>query len=69
MNSIINYVCKPLVLIGALNWGLIGAFNFNLVAVLFGAGMFSKIIYLIVGIAALCVIYSYTQVKSKSGRD
>ncbi len=66
MNKIINYVCKPLVLIGALNWGLIGAFNFNLVQVLFGTGVFSKIIYLVVGISALCVVYSYTQVKSKS---
>ena len=68
MNKVMNYVCRPLVLIGALNWGLIGGFNFNLVEVLFGAGVIARVVYLLVGIAALCLIYSYTQVKSK-GRD
>ncbi len=69
MMNIINYVCKPLVLIGALNWGLVGAFNFNLVEVLLGMGVLSKIVYLLVGISALGVIYSYTLKGSKSERD
>ncbi|MCR5506639.1 MAG: DUF378 domain-containing protein [bacterium] len=60
-----NFICRPLVIIGALNWGLIGAFNFNLVEVLFGTGMIARIVYLLVGIAGLCLIYSYTQPKSK----
>lgn len=42
-----------LVIIGALNWGLIGLFRFDLVATLFGgqASMLSRIVYSLVGIA------------------
>lgn len=40
--------------IGAINWGLIGLFSFNLVDSLFGQGSFlSMLIYIIVGIAGL----------------
>lgn len=47
-----------LVIIGALNWGLIGLFQFDLVASLFGeASTLSRIIYSLVGIAGL---YSIT---------
>ncbi|NMA01310.1 MAG: DUF378 domain-containing protein [Clostridia bacterium] len=48
-----------LVIIGALNWGLIGLFNFDLVASIFGgqSALFSRIIYGLVGAAGL---YSIT---------
>ncbi len=48
-----------LVIIGGLNWGLIGLFKFDLVAALFGGqdALFSRIIYSLVGIAGL---YSIT---------
>ena len=68
MEKLINYVCKPLVLIGALNWGLVGGFNFNLVEVLLGTGILAKIVYMLVGISALGVMYGYTMPK-KSNRD
>jgi uncharacterized membrane protein YuzA (DUF378 family) len=43
-----------LVVIGAVNWGLIGFFNFNLVAAIFGdMTTLSRIIYALVGIAGL----------------
>jgi uncharacterized protein len=43
-----------LVIIGAVNWGLIGFFDFNLVSALFGEmTAFSRIIYSLVGIAGL----------------
>lgn len=44
-----------LVIIGALNWGLVGLFQFDLVAALFGgsAGIVSRIIYTLVGLAGL----------------
>ncbi len=64
MNKLIKYVCEPLVIIGALNWGLIGAFNFNLVEVLFGTGIITKIVYLLVGLASLCCIYDYSQMDN-----
>ncbi|SCZ07430.1 DUF378 domain-containing protein [Alkaliphilus peptidifermentans] len=47
-----------LVIIGALNWGLIGLFQFDLVASLFGgqASLLSRIVYSLVGIAgAYCI--------------
>ena len=47
-----------LVIIGAVNWGLIGLFNFNLVSFIFGdMTIFSRIIYGLVGLAGL---YSIT---------
>ncbi len=47
-----------LVIIGAVNWGLIGLFQFDLVASLFGgqASLLSRIIYSLVGIAGLYCI-------------
>ncbi len=43
-----------LVIIGALNWGLIGLFNFNLVSMIFGAWpSFEKLVYILVGLSAL----------------
>lgn len=44
-----------LMIIGALNWGLVGLFRFDLVATLFGgtAGIIARIIYTIVGLAGI----------------
>ncbi len=50
-------VCLALIIIGGINWGLIGLLNFNLVAFLFGGGnLFTRIIYILVGIGAICSI-------------
>ena len=55
--SILGTIAYILLLIGGINWGLIGAFDFNLVAYLFGEGtMLARSIYTIVGIAALISI-------------
>ena len=46
--------CLVVTIIGAVNWGLIGLFDFNLVATLFGEATFmSKVIYTLVGITGL----------------
>jgi len=42
-----------LVLLGALNWGLIAAFQVNLVESVFGTGMLTQVIYIAAGISAL----------------
>lgn len=48
-----------LVIIGALNWGLVGLFDFNLVDTIFGVGSaLSRVIYVIVGLAGLWTIYA-----------
>lgn len=50
-------VCIALLIIGGINWGLIGILNFDLVAFIFGSGsLLSRIVYTIVGVAAICSI-------------
>lgn len=46
-------ICLVFTIIGAIVWGLIGFFNFNLVEWIFGATMLSRIVYAIVGICGL----------------
>lgn len=47
-------ICLVITIIGAVNWGLIGLFDFNLVDTIFGASsMFARIIYILVGITGL----------------
>jgi uncharacterized membrane protein YuzA (DUF378 family) len=50
-------IALVLIIIGGLNWGLVGIFDFNLVAAIFGKASFlARTIYSIVGIATLWVI-------------
>ncbi len=45
-----------LLIVGGLNWGLVGAFQFDLVATLFGEGSaLSRLVYVLVGLSALIV--------------
>ena len=57
--------CLVLTIIGAIVWGLIGIFDFNLVATIFGDNSaISRIIYTLVGIAGLINIYLlFTDIK------
>lgn len=51
-----------LVIVGALNWGLIGVFDFNLVNYLLGAWpMVEKVIYILVGLSALWLAATHMQ--------
>lgn len=58
----IDWIAVALVIIGGVNWGLVGAFDFNLVQTLFGSGSLSAIIYSLVGISAIYMIYSSIKV-------
>jgi uncharacterized membrane protein YuzA (DUF378 family) len=50
----INLITLLLVIVGGLNWGLVGLFDFNLVAALFGdQSALSRIVYVLVGASAL----------------
>ena len=52
--NILQKICLCLTIIGAINWGLIGLFNFDLVATIFGdMTMMSRIIYSIIAVAGL----------------
>lgn len=55
--KIIDKIALVLVIIGAINWGLIGFFNFNLVETIFGnMTMIARIIYALAGISGLWAI-------------
>lgn len=63
MNAV-DWVAIVLVIIGALNWGLVGFFNYNLITSLFSDGTFTKVVYDLVGLSGLWMIYS----ASKMGK-
>ena len=57
---IMNAIALTIVIIGAVNWGLIGFFGFDLVAALFGdMSGFSRVVYALVGLAGLYSILFY----------
>lgn len=52
--SALDWVSRILVIIGGLNWGLIGLFRWNLVSAIFGEGTaLTNVVYVLVGLAAL----------------
>lgn len=56
-----------LVIIGAINWGLIGFFNFNLVSALFGdMTAISRVVYALVGICGLYAISFFAKDRDRS---
>ena len=48
-----DLIAAVLVVVGALNWGLVGAFGFNLVAALFGTSFLASLVYVLVGLSGL----------------
>ncbi|HEX9664501.1 MAG TPA: DUF378 domain-containing protein [Patescibacteria group bacterium] len=55
--STLDWVAVVLLVIGGLNWGLVGLFSFDLVAAIFGdMSVLSRIIYVLVGLSALYVL-------------
>ena len=57
--KILNLLTCILVIVGAINWGLVGAFGFNLVEVIFGSvPMLLHIVYILVGLSGIYHIFS-----------
>ena len=62
--KVLYYIALALVIIGALNWLLIGLFEFDLVATLFGEmSLFSRIVYSLVGISGIISLGLYTKIN------
>lgn len=63
-----DYIALALVIIGALNWGLIGFFNFNLVTALFGtmSPWISRVVYAVIGIAGIYSLTLFGRVSDNS---
>ena len=66
-NKAMDATALTISIIGAINWGLIGFFNFNLVSFLFGSMTWlSRIIYAIVGICGIYLLSFYTRTGNES---
>ena len=66
MNTkVLDTILLILVIIGAVNWGLIGFFHFNLVSFLFGnMTWISRVIYALVGLSGLYMISAFGRIRS-----
>ncbi|MCK6257130.1 DUF378 domain-containing protein [Fictibacillus sp. KIGAM418] len=62
--AILKQLATLLAIIGALNWGLIGLFDFNVVTAIFGSGStLTQIIYVLVGLSGLWLLVDWFRKK------
>jgi uncharacterized membrane protein YuzA (DUF378 family) len=62
----IDVLAAVLLVVGGLNWGLVGAVDFDLVATVFGsASTASRIVYLLVGLGALYQVFQWKAIQSR----
>lgn len=65
--STLGWIATILVVVGGLNWGLVGALDFNLVAALFGAmPIIERAVYVLVGLSAIYMIVTMVKKPSAS---
>ena len=62
----LDCICLALVIIGAIIWGLIGFFNFNLIEAIFGFNWIARIIYALVGLSGLYCLTLFGRIGSSS---
>lgn len=56
-HALLHYVAYILVIAGALNWGIVGALNIDLLGRVFGAGSFAaRILYILIGVSAIILL-------------
>jgi len=64
--GVLDWIAISLLIIGGINWGLMGLFSFNLVSVIFGGIPYATmVIYVLVGAAAIYSIYSFIKLLAK----
>lgn len=62
----LDIVCLILVIIGAINWGLIGFFNLDAVSLIFGnMSMITRIIFAVVGIAGIYSLVLFWKLRTE----
>ena len=62
MDKTLNLIALVLVLVGGISWGLVGLFNLDVVAYVFGAAtMVTRVVYVLVGIAAVLLLPKVSQ--------
>ncbi|NTV44363.1 MAG: DUF378 domain-containing protein [Candidatus Yonathbacteria bacterium] len=63
----LDWVALILTVVGGINWGLVGAFEFDLVATIFGnMSALSRIVYVVVGISAIYLIVTVATKKDSA---
>jgi hypothetical protein len=66
----IDYTALTIVIIGAINWGLIGFLKFDLVSFLFGnMSWLSRIVYALVGLCGLYLVSAYGRITDMNGEN
>ena len=66
-NKLLDCTALTIAIVGAINWGLIGLFRFDLVAFLFGdMSWISRIVYILVGICGLYLLTFYMRLNNKT---
>ncbi len=62
----LDWIAVILVIVGGLNWGLVGIFNFNLVSWIFASVYFlARIVYILVALAAIYLIIIAAMLRKK----
>lgn len=62
----VDWLAMSLLIVGGVNWGLVGLFNLDLVATLFGEmSPLSRIVYIVVGLCALYAVYTSTKMARR----
>ncbi|MCC8081955.1 MAG: DUF378 domain-containing protein [Lachnospiraceae bacterium] len=71
MNTkVLDIILLVLVIIGAVNWGLVGFFRFNLISYLFGnMTWLTRVIYALVGLSGLYMISAFGRLRSMGSDD
>ena len=58
----LDWITAVLVIVGGINWGLVGAFKFNLVNTIFGSmSWLENLVYILVGLSAIYMLYFMTK--------
>jgi uncharacterized membrane protein YuzA (DUF378 family) len=61
----LDIIVAILLVIGGLNWGLVGLFDFNLVTFLFQKNVIEKVVYIAVGVAAIYQIFGWKAIQNR----
>ena len=63
----LDYTALTIAIIGAVHWGLVGIFRFDLIAALFGnMSWFSRLVYILVGLSGLYLLSLYGRIRNES---
>ena len=65
-HHLVEIIAAILLIVGGLNWGLVGLFKFNLVDAIFGdMHMITRVIYVLVGLSAAYKVVCWAKAKAK----